>query len=127
MTNAVQPIAETETVWAVGSPIQHFDGEAWTEAPGVRSEGELFGVAAVNQNDVWAVGSLPLSNTTKSVVLRFDGLRWTAVDGPAVPGSDALTGIDALADGTLLGVGYKDVEAGRRTLAILGSTCEPPS
>jgi hypothetical protein len=59
--------------------------------------------------------------------MRFDGLGWTQVEGASVPGSDALLGVDALSDGTVLAVGYKDVEAGRRTLAILGSTCFPES
>jgi hypothetical protein len=126
-TNAVQPITPTDA-WAAGAPIQHFDGQTWTQASAVRSEGELFGIAAVSPSDVWAVGSIALSQgDTKSVVLRFDGQEWVAVEGPAVAGSDALTAIDALPDGTVLAVGHKDVEAGRRTLAVLGTTCPPPS
>ena len=49
------------------------------------------------------------------------------MDGPPVGGSDALTAIDALPDGTVLGVGTKDLEKGRRTLAIAGSTCPAPA
>jgi hypothetical protein len=62
---------------------------------------------------------------TRSIVMRFDGQRWTPVEGRGAAGSDALTSVDALPDGTVLGVGYKDVEAGRRVLAIRGTTCFP--
>ena len=58
---------------------------------------------------------------------RYAGRRWVPVEGPSIPGSDALTAIDALPDGTILAVGTKDVEAGRRTLAIRGATCPPPA
>jgi hypothetical protein len=60
---------------------------------------------------------------TRSLVMRFDGQRWTQVEGRGAAGSDVLTGVDALPDGTVLGVGYKDVDDGRRTLAIQGETC----
>ena len=60
---------------------------------------------------------------TRLAVYRYSGRRWVPVDGPPVAGSDALTAVDALPDGTVLGVGTKDVEAGRRTRAITGSTC----
>ncbi len=126
-TAAVLPVSSTDA-WTVGSPIERFDGQGWARAAGVRLDGELLSVAAVDQNDVWAVGLQPLpQGGTRSIVLRFDGLRWGPVTGPGVPGSDALTGVDALPDGTVLGVGYKDVQAGRRTIAILGKTCQPPS
>jgi hypothetical protein len=119
---AVEPVTPTDA-WAVGTPIQRFDGSAWTET-GVPSDGELFGVAAVGPSDVWAVGMRPAGEgATASLVMRFDGQEWTVVDGPRVPGSDVLRDVDALADGTVLAVGYRDIEAGRRTLAILGETC----
>jgi hypothetical protein len=119
-------IVETrrKEVWAVGSPIQRYDGRSWSQAAGVRGGGELLSIAAVSPNDVWAVGMRASSGqTTRAIVLRYDGQRWGPVDGPSVHGSDALTAIDALDDGTVLAVGYKDVEAGRRTLAVRGSTC----
>jgi hypothetical protein len=126
-TNAIAPVSTTDA-WAAGGGIERFDGQTWTDAEApVRTDGELFGVAAISPSDVWAVGRRPVGDLglTKSLVLRFDGRRWTPVTGPVVPGSDALTGIDALPDGTVLAVGYKDVEAGRRTLGILGTTCFP--
>lgn len=124
--HAVEAFASTQ-VWAIGTPIQEFDGERWTEAPTVRSDADLVAVAAVGPQDVWAVGSRPgkEANTTRAVVYRYSGRRWVPVQGPSVPGSDALTAVDALPDGTILAVGTKDVETGRRTLAIAGSTCPP--
>ena len=125
--HAVEAFA-TSQVWAVGTPIQEFDGTSWTEAPTVRSDADLVAVAAVGGQDIWAVGSSPAKqDTTSAAVYRYGGRRWVPVDGPSVPGSDALTAVDALADGTVLAVGYKDVAAGRRTLAIRGATCPPPA
>jgi hypothetical protein len=126
--HAVEAFA-TSQVWAVGRPIQEFDGTSWTEAPMVRSDADLVAVAAVGGQDIWAVGSSPdkQKDTTSAAVYRYGGRRWVPVDGPSVPGSDALTAVDALSDGTVLAVGYKDVAAGRRTLAIRGATCPPPA
>jgi hypothetical protein len=125
VTDAVEPITPTD-VWTAGSPILRFDGAGWapTEVP---FEGELLGIAAVNPSDVWAVGVRTLrEGATASLVLRFDGQDWSVIDGPSIPGSDALSGVDVVEE-SVLAVGYKDVEAGRRTLAILGTTCPPPS
>ncbi len=126
--HAVEAFA-TSQVWVVGKPIQEFDGTSWTEAPMVRSDADLVAVAAVGGQDIWAVGSSPdkQKDTTGAAVYRYGGHRWVPVDGPSVPGSDALTAVDALADGTVLAVGYKDVATGRRTLAIRGATCPPPA
>ncbi len=126
--NAIEPLTLTDA-WAVGAPIQRFDGTTWTEIAGVRPGGELLGVASVTPSDVWAVGLVAAAKegVSRALVLRFDGRRWTAVDGQGIPGSEALTGIDALPDGTVLAVGYRDVVTGRRTLTISGTTCPPTS
>jgi hypothetical protein len=125
---AVEPFATGE-VWGIGTPIQRFDGEAWTEANVVRSDGlELVDGAAVGGRDVWAVGTRSNEDdpATRIAVYRYSGRRWLPVDGPPVGGSDALTAVDALPDGTVLAVGTKDFEVGRRTLAVMGSTCPAP-
>ena len=56
---------------------------------------------------MWAVGSRPAKEqgTTRAAVYRYSGQRWVPVDGPPVAGSDALTAVDALPDGTVLAVG----------------------
>jgi hypothetical protein len=78
----------------------------------------------VSPNDLWAVGARVGENArSRAIVMRFDGRRWMPVAGPSVPGSDALTAVDALPDGTVLAVGYRDVAEGRRTLTIRGTSC----
>jgi hypothetical protein len=123
---AVEAFATSE-VWAVGTPIQRFDGETWSEAPVSRDDAELVDVAAIGGLDIWAVGSRPSKEegTTRVAVYRYSGRRWVPVDGPSVAGSDALTAVDALPDGTLLTVGWKDVDLERETLAIRGVSCPP--
>ncbi|MGZ5291922.1 MAG: hypothetical protein ACXWEH_06335, partial [Actinomycetota bacterium] len=124
VTNAIAPVTPDDA-WAAGSPIQRFDGSAWSDVAQVRSDGVLYGVAAVGPNDVWAVGARPVGEGSKALVMRFDGSRWTAVQGQSIPGSDELRDIDTLPDETVLAVGFKDVESGRRTLSIIASTCPP--
>jgi hypothetical protein len=121
---AVEASATSE-VWAVGTPIQRFDGETWSEAPVTREGAELVDVAAIGGLDIWAVGSRPSKEegTTHAVVVRYSGRRWAPVDGPSVAGSDTLTAVDALPDGTLLAVGWKDVDLERETLVIRGASC----
>jgi hypothetical protein len=125
---AIESFAPSEA-WAVGMPIQRFDGETWTETPITHGDAELVDVAAIGGLDIWAVGSRPSKEpgTTRAAVYRYGGRRWVPVDGPSVAGSDALSGVDALPDGTLLAVGWKDVGLERETLAIRGTTCPPAS
>jgi hypothetical protein len=117
---------ESSEVWAVGDAILRFDGTEWTEVQGLPEDGGLLSVASIAGQDVWAAGSRQSDRgTTRALVLRWNGQRWAPVDGVAVGGSDALTGLDALPDGTILGVGTKDLDIERRTLGIRGTTCPP--
>jgi hypothetical protein len=111
----------------VGTPIQRFDGETWTETPIARGEAELVDVAAIGGLDIWAVGSRPSKDlgTTRAAVYRYGDRGWVPVEGPSIAGSDALSAVDALPDGTLLAVGWKDVGLERETLAIRGTSCPP--
>jgi hypothetical protein len=124
--HAIEAFASSQ-VWAVGTPIQRFDGQTWTEAPITRPDAELVDVAAIGAQDIWAVGSRPAEEpgTTRAVVYRYSGHRWVPVDGPSVAGSEALSAVDALPDGTVLGVGWKDADLERKTVAIRGTTCPP--
>jgi hypothetical protein len=124
--HAIEEVA-TGQVWAVGTPIQRFDGETWTETPITHGDAELVDLAAIDDLDMWAVGSRPSKEpgTTRAAVYRYGDRGWAPVDGPSVAGSDALSAVDALPDGTLLAVGWKDVDLERRTLAIHGTACPP--
>jgi hypothetical protein len=115
---------EPDDVWAVGQRIQHFDGASWTEIGSLRPGEVLRSVAAVSPTDVWAVGTRPAGDgTVKPLVLRFDGSAWSRVRGRGVAGSVTLTGVSALPDGTILGVGYRDGPEGRTSFALRGTTC----
>jgi hypothetical protein len=124
--HAIEASATSE-VWAAGTPIQRFDGETWAETPITRDDAEVVDVAAIGGLDIWAVGSRPSKEpgTTRSAVYRYSDRGWLPVEGPSVAGSDALSAVDALPDGTLLAVGWKDVGLDRETLAIRGTTCPP--
>jgi hypothetical protein len=124
--HAIEASAPSE-VWAVGTPIQRFDGETWAETPIRRGDAELVAVAAIGGLDIWAVGSRPSREpgTTRAAVYRYRDRGWVPVDGPSVGGSDSLSAVDALPDGTLLAVGWRDVGLERQTLAIRGTTCPP--
>ena len=115
---------EPDDVWAVGERIQHFDGSGWTEVGSLRPGEVLRSVAAVSPTDVWAVGTRSTGEgRLKPLVLRFDGSTWSPVRGRGVAGSVTLTGVTALPDGTLLGVGYRDDAEGRSSFALRGTTC----
>jgi hypothetical protein len=115
---------EPDDVWAVGARIQRFDGTSWQEVGSLRPGELLRSVAAVSPTDVWAVGTRPTGEgTVKPLVLRFDGSAFRRVPGHGVGGSVTLTGVSALPDGTLLGVGYRDGPENRTTFALRGTTC----
>jgi len=64
------------------------------------------------------------NGVNRALVQRFDGTRWSIVDGPGVPGSDILTGAAAAPDGSVWTVGYRDTANRRATLIGRGSvTC----
>ncbi len=114
-----------DDVWAVGERTQHFDGGGWTDTGPTRASGTLAGVAAVGPEDVWAVGSRLAGEPPllKPLVQRWDGARWARLEAGGVGGAVTLTGVSALPDGTLLGVGYRDFREGRSTFTLRGATC----
>jgi hypothetical protein len=79
--------------WAVGyfvnaeyqqrTLVQHFDGTNWTvvpsPSPGAR-ENILYGVAAISDSDVWAVGASQDGNSLwHTLAEHWDGSAWTVV------------------------------------------------
>ncbi len=61
----------SDDVWAVGSVIQHWDGMAW-ELDSFPFFGQLWNMAPLAANDIWAVGH-------DSLVLRYTDQRYTDV------------------------------------------------
>lgn len=69
--------------------VFHWDGSSWSAVAGLplpsAVASELSGAAARDANDVWAVGSYQVaSGATRSLVLHWNGSRWSRV---AAPGS----------------------------------------
>ena len=105
-------------VWAVGyrsgsqteSPIEtlilHWDGAGWTKvvSPNIRGvANQLFGVAAIAADDIWAVGyagGAPLS-------MHWDGSAWRVVPVPRDPGlsTEYLTAVSGAAGNDIWAVG----------------------
>jgi hypothetical protein len=95
----VSAVSSTD-VWAVGYHNQssyasektmamHWNGSAWAIVPTAnigRNANELFGVAAVSANDVWAVGfGGSISNESgQAFIQHWDGVAWTRSPTPDI-------------------------------------------
>jgi hypothetical protein len=113
-----------DDIWAVGSSIQHFAGDTWVERGTVRRDGILLGIAALTAQDVWAVGARqPVEGASKALVMRWNGGAWSIVPGGHAAGQVRLTAVTAVPEGTILAVGSRDTEAGRRTFAVRADAC----
>ena len=97
----------SDDVWAVGSSrnigelyqnlAMHWNGAGWTVVPtpnAANSENELYAVAAIASDDVWAVGRSNDGISERSVYLHWNGAAWSSVPGPG--GGEAVTGSGAL-------------------------------
>jgi hypothetical protein len=85
----------------------------WTivPSPNVGSgDNRLMGVAAVSDQEAWAVGSAG----TDALIESWNGTEWTFVGLPALPGESALHGVDALPSGEAWAVG----SVGTHTLVL---------
>jgi hypothetical protein len=80
-----------DDAWAVGSTdyvgnglILHWNGKSWTQTI-VNQQVYFRAVAAVNKNDIWAVGQLTNSTGVGDLTyaVHFDGKRWTHVPTPS--------------------------------------------
>ncbi|HJT57009.1 MAG TPA: hypothetical protein VJ761_10970 [Ktedonobacteraceae bacterium] len=107
-------------VWAVGfltlpnpggtqTLIQHWNGSKWSivSSPNPGSEfNQLYGVAAISANDVWAVGyDYSGSGNGQALFEHWDGTQWSVVPGPN-PGVDVeLSGVVALSTNNVWAVG----------------------
>jgi hypothetical protein len=120
--------AATSDVWAVGysatnppeqsfrvTLIEHWNGSAWSVIPspnptpplsGGPVSNELYGVAAVSANDVWAVGQSVDFGAGRTLMVHWNGTAWSTVPSPS-PGKfgwlrsvSAVSGNDVWAAGT---------------------------
>jgi len=89
---AVDALASND-VWAVGRTqpggygedrtlTMHWDGSNWNIVPSPNdssNDNDLFGVAAVASNDVWAVGN---AGSLKTLAIHWNGASWSVVPTP---------------------------------------------
>jgi hypothetical protein len=104
-------------VWAVGytgnvsvaqdqSLTEHWNGTAWSVVPSANPDEtqDLYGVAAVSSNDVWAVGTF--SNYSPfgygALIEHWNGTSWASVPNPATTG---LHGVAAVSTDDVWAVG----------------------
>jgi hypothetical protein len=83
--------------------IEHWDGTSWSVVPSPnpnpQGNNSLVAIAAVNANDIWAVGHQLLGPFTE----HWDGTSWSIVATPS--GVASLIGMTAFSDGTVVAVG----------------------
>ena len=133
--------ASPDDIWAVGEAgnvapvgqsvtvIQHWDGARWRRIPSPNQAARngkhfdlLFGVAAVSNHDVWAVGDWNGrwpgfgGGGDHALLEHWDGTRWRLAD-PGVGGRSILYGVTR-ADEGMLAVGDRGLPWS--TLALRG-------
>ena len=87
----------------------HWDGGAWNvvASPNGGTGSELYGVDAVSNGDVWAVGH----SDAGALVEHWDGKRWRLVPG-TTPGDQMLLDAASTPDGAVFAVGYSSGSGG---------------
>jgi hypothetical protein len=114
-----------DDIWAVGrhvsqrglwkTLVEHWDGAAWrlmpTAHPGVLSD--LWGVAALSRNDVWAVGDYFDGVHQRALIEHWDGTAWTLVPGADLGTENAsLRAVAAVSAGDIWAVGVHSTGGG---------------
>ena len=111
-------------VWAVGyitelngvntqTLIEHWDGSQWkiVSSPNPGSErDQLYGVAAISANDVWAVGDSFNGGNSNNLTLieHWDGTQWSVVSSANIGnGKSIFSGVAALSANNIWAVGFK--------------------
>jgi hypothetical protein len=69
-------------------------------------EGTLYGVADVSRTEAWAVGWSGTASTTATLLLRWNGQKWSPVTTPK-PVRGALLGVTEINPKDILAVGYQ--------------------
>ena len=91
-----------------GTLIEHWDGSKWTVIPSPNAKGSsqntLTGVAAINANDIWAVG-YTLTSNNQTLTMHWNGSKWSIVPSPNGPYGNWLSGVTALATNNVWAVG----------------------
>jgi hypothetical protein len=144
---AVAPVSGSASdIWAVGTYYgtnnphgyqtltEHWNGSKWSivksPAPGGNgSNPELYAVAPVSTNDVWAVGySIAGSSAYLTLVEHWNGSAWSVVPSPSPGGLNAgdesvLYGVAALSANNVQAVGYDRTDYFNPTATLAESYC----
>jgi hypothetical protein len=76
-------------------------------SPGTTAN-NLYAIAAVNANDIWAVGNSDDGVNRPSLTLHWDGSVWTQVPSPNASTNNILYGVAAVASNDVWAVGYSN-------------------
>ncbi|HEX9989870.1 MAG TPA: S-layer homology domain-containing protein [Chloroflexia bacterium] len=111
-------------IWAVGwrydsvnsneaTLTLHWNGNRWDliASPSLSSSyNELYGVTAISASDVWAVGRYHdyIDNVTKTLILHWDGTKWSHIPGPNPGSYNYLASVSAVSSTDVWAVGYYD-------------------
>ncbi len=112
----------SNSIWAVGTYfnfgtgtydplVEHYVSGSWITffPPAVGNlQTEFFSLSALNDNDIWAVGSSKSAGLPfQSLAEHWDGSFWTVVTSPnTASGDNELLSVNALEAGHAVGVGY---------------------
>jgi hypothetical protein len=103
--------------WAVGwtdsavqqTLIERWNGKGWTRVPSPNAPDAtnslLRGVTAVSGSSVWAVGFAKVAGLSKTLVLHWDGTRWTIVPSSTPDGDAEFMGVLATWTNNIWAVG----------------------
>jgi hypothetical protein len=101
--------------------IGRWDGTVWTQVPSPNagtSDNYLYGIVAVSQTDVWAVGNyIGPTGTTQALIERWNGTTWSIVSSPEL---DTVNfnprGVDSKGSAPIVLAGSVDNGVASRTL-----------
>jgi hypothetical protein len=91
--------------WAVGNHgFLHYDGTAWGYIPNPLGA-QFSAVQMLAPNVGWAVGTLFIPNSSRGVIVFYDGTRWTQQPIPALNGAVSMSDLSMLSpqDGWAVG------------------------
>jgi hypothetical protein len=105
---------------ALAAPDSPAATVASASASAASSAGLLNAVAAVSAKNVWAVGCSGGCNGPDSLILHWNGKRWSKVASPDPGvGLDELTGVSAVSASNVWAVGYSCSTAGCKSFKTL--------
>jgi hypothetical protein len=130
----------TDDVWAVGSSatnpptsshsvtlVEHWTAGVWSVVPspnpapplgGAEVSNELYGVAAVATDDVWAVGQSFDFTTSQTLIVHWNGRSWRAVHAPHPGFASVLRSVTAVSANDVWAAGTTTRNGRQHTLVL---------